>query len=655
MTTKRSSPHIRSVIPSRTPAIGNAVAILLSLFLILVKYRLRFWIGEPTPFLLFFFAVTFSAWFGGTGPGLVALIVTAIGGLVFLDFNDPRSLVQLILFVMEGAVICLMSAALRSAKLRLSAEAGETKVHLDDMEERYRLLVTRVKEYAIFMLDPEGYISTWNAGAERFKGYRAEEIIGKHFSVFYPMEDLRSKKPEHELKVAASEGSFEDEGWRIRKDGSRFWANVVITRILNNEGRLIGFSKVTRDLTERRQTEQRYALLIEGVKDYAIFMLDPEGKITTWNAGAKRIKGYSAAEVVGKHFSLFYPPEDIARGIPEYELQMAGAEGKFQDEGWRLRKDGFRFWADVTITRITDDEGALVGYAKITRDLTERRRAEQEIRTLNTDLERRVVERTAQLQQLISELRIKTEEAEEAGRIKSQFVSNVSHELRTPLNAIIGYGYLLMDGLQGRLKGEEIPRLEGILKNADDLLHLINGVLDLAKIESGKAGLNLQPIDLRTLVEEVLATIRPLLLGKPVEIETDFDQSLSKIVSDSFKIKQVLMNLMSNAAKFTKKGTISVKIRNSPGGDGIEVAIRDTGVGMTPDQLPQIYDPFYQGDGTSTREFGGTGLGLAIVKDLVGVLQGRIAVESEHHKGATFTLFLPSRIPTAEERESRSA
>src|SRR3954463_3499762 len=249
----------------------------------------------------------------------------------------------------------------------------------------FRLLVESVTDYAIFMLDTSGRVATWNAGAQRFKGYAASEIIGRHFSVFYPEVDVAAGKCEMELEVATSQGRFEDEGWRVRKDGSRFWANVVITALRDPAGTLIGFGKVTRDLTERKAAEerrrvedQRFALLVGSVTDYALLVLDPRGNITTWNAGAERIKGYTAQEIIGSHFSRFYLEDDVRAGKCEYELEVAAREGRFEDEGWRVRKDGSQFWANVVISAIRDDLGTLVGYSKVTRDLTERRRAEQE-------------------------------------------------------------------------------------------------------------------------------------------------------------------------------------------------------------------------------------------------------------------------------------
>ena len=254
-------------------------------------------------------------------------------------------------------------------------------------DQPFRRLVESVRDYAIFLLDAQGNIVSWNAGAERLKGYTAAEAIGRHFSVFYPQAAVDRRWPEYELETAAQLGRFEDEGWRVRKDGSRFWANVVITAMRDDQGRLIGYAKVTRDLSERRQneerlreSEERFRLLVENVQDYAIFMLDPQGRVVSWNRGARRIKGYEAAEIIGKHFSVFYTPEAIARHWPTTELKEAERIGHFEDEGWRVRKDGGRFWANVVITALRDPAGRLRGFSKITRDLSDRRAQEEKLR-----------------------------------------------------------------------------------------------------------------------------------------------------------------------------------------------------------------------------------------------------------------------------------
>jgi PAS domain S-box-containing protein len=254
-------------------------------------------------------------------------------------------------------------------------------------DEPFRRLVEGVRDYAIFLLDTEGNIASWNLGAERLKGYKPAEIIGRNFSTFYPQAAIDKRWPERELEAAARLGRFEDEGWRVRKDGSLFWANVIITAIRDRDGHLVGYSKITRDLTERREneerlrrSEERFRLIVEGAQDYAIFMLDPGGHVASWNSGAERIKGYREPEIIGKHFSIFYPPEALEVGWPAKELTEAERVGHFEDEGWRLRKDGTRFWANVVITALRDAGGNLRGFSKITRDLTERRATEERMR-----------------------------------------------------------------------------------------------------------------------------------------------------------------------------------------------------------------------------------------------------------------------------------
>ncbi|MBX3452532.1 MAG: PAS domain S-box protein [Planctomycetaceae bacterium] len=282
-----------------------------------------------------------------------------------------------------------LSPVVVQAKVRGFVALFQQKERARQEAEQLRLIVQGTTDYAIFMLDPQGRVATWNRGAERIKQYAAEEIIGQHFSRFYPQDVIDQGWPEHELRVATVEGRFEDEGWRLRKDGSRFWANVVITALRDEWGDLRGFSKVTRDLTERkeaeeslRRSEERFRHMVEGVKDYAIFMLDPSGRVASWNQGAERIKGYAADEIIGKHFSTFYPQEALDRGWPEHELKIAAAEGRFEDEGWRVRKDGSRFWANVVITAIKDDRNQLLGFTKVTRDLTARKEAEENARRL---------------------------------------------------------------------------------------------------------------------------------------------------------------------------------------------------------------------------------------------------------------------------------
>ena len=359
-----------------------------------------------------------------------------------------------------------------------------------DLDGVYRLLAEGVQDYAIFALDSVGRVLTWSAGAARIKGYARTEIVGQHFSVFYPPEAIAAGLPERELEVARRIGRSEDEGWRVRKDGSQFWANVVITALYDELGQLVGFAKVTRDLTARRvdeeelrRSEERFRLLVESVRDYAIFMLDPLGYIATWNAGAERIKGYQAAEIVGRHFSAFYPQEKVAVGFPQHELEVAAREGRFEDEGWRVRKDGSQFWANVVITALRDRTGKLVGFAKVTRDLTERRALEEQGRRLAAEEAARAESerRNRELQQLSDQLQEQAIEIEhqkeEAQTIAEQFEqANVELELaRGRLTQVFEQAPVAAVVLRGRVASELVfhlvnPRYEELIPRGGERL-----------------------------------------------------------------------------------------------------------------------------------------------------------------------------------------
>jgi PAS domain S-box-containing protein len=518
---------------------------------------------------------------------------------------------------------------------------------LSPSEERFRLLVEGVSDYAIFMLDPTGHVLTWNTGAVRIKGYRATEIIGQHFSKFYPREALLRKMPDHELEVASAEGRFEDEGWRLRKDGSRFWANVVITALRDKSGQLRGFAKVTRDLTQRReheealrQSEERFRLLVEGVADYAIFMLDANGYVQTWNAGAERIKGYRAEEIIGRHFSGFYPPNVAAGGWPEHELQTAAETGRFVDEGWRVRKDGSMFWANVTITALRDADGKLRGFAKLTRDLSERKRAE----ALEAE--------GAQRRQMLEAERDARIAAQRAAHIKDEFLATLSHELRTPLNSILGWTQILRK--QENPKPEELRRgMEVIERNTRAQAQLIEDLLDLSRIMAGRIRLDVQQISIADAARWAIESAEPTAQAKGVHLESILDPRAGSISADPARLQQVFWNLLSNAIKFTPKGG-KVQALLQRVNSSVEFSVSDTGVGIPAHFLPHVFDRFSQKDSSTTRRYGGLGLGLAISKQLMELHGGSLEAASPGEgQGATFVARLPvslleSRTGTAD-------
>lgn len=524
----------------------------------------------------------------------------------------------------------------------------------------HRLLVDRVLDYAIFALDPHGIILTWNAGAERLKGYRTEEIIGKHFSIFYPKEDLTSGKPQREIEAAAKDGRVEDNGWRIRKDGSRFWANVLITAIRDDDGHLIGFAKVTRDLTEQRAaeielraSEERFRLMVQSVRDYAIFMLDPTGHIATWNEGAKRLKGYTPKEIIGKHFSIFYPKEDLDDGKPPRELRIATETGKYEEEGWRIRKDGTRFWAHVIITAVRDSHGELAGFAKVTRDLTERRASQERAlqdarRIVKEETERTAAERrTRELRELADQLHAQAEEiearrreAENANRAKAEFLAAMSHELRTPLNAISGYTQLMQLGISGPLTGEQAEQLERIQSSQAHLLGIINDILNFSRIEAGHLAYDTAEVPAGETMDSVLTMIAPQAGKKGVKLVLRECDPHLVAIADRPKVEQVLLNLLSNAVKFTKPGG-TIEMRCDADETRLHVRVKDSGIGIPDNQLDAIFSPFAQVGRSLASPKEGTGLGLSISRDLARGMNGELTVESKVGAGSTFTLDLP--------------
>ncbi|WP_437818170.1 hybrid sensor histidine kinase/response regulator [Sorangium sp. So ce1078] len=488
-------------------------------------------------------------------------------------------------------------------------------------EERFRLLVETIQDYAIFLLDAGGYVSTWNPGAERIKGYEAREIVGRHFSTFYPPEDVAAGKCDREIEQAIALGRVSDEGWRVRKDGTLFWASVVITTLRDREGSLLGFAKITRDLTERREgeealrrSEERFRLLVESVKDYAIFMLDPQGVITTWNRGAQELKGYRAEEILGQHFSRFYQEEDVRAGKCAWVLATAAREGRVADEGWRVRKDGTLFWASVVVTALRGPGGELVGFAKVTRDLTERRRAEEE--------------------------RLRLAQAQEANRMKDEFLATISHELRTPLNAILGWASLLCESASDP---ETAKALETIRRNAQAQARIVEDVLDVSRIITGKMRIETRPTNLAAIVLEALEIVRPAAEAKGIELSVQGADRPLLLLGDPARLQQVMWNLLSNAVKFTETGG-HVRVNIEQVGASIDLAVHDDGRGIEPAMLSHVFERFWQADSSITRRFGGVGLGLSIVRHIIELHGGTVSAHSSGlGRGSSFFVTLPVR------------
>lgn len=422
--------------------------------------------------------------------------------------------------------------------------------------------------------------------------------------------------------------------------------------------------------------EMLYRLLVESVTDFAIFLLDPTGIVRSWNPGAERLKGYVEGEIVGKHFSTFYTSEDLKAAKPEHELQVAAQVGRVEDEGWRLRKNGTRFWANVVITAMRDESGALVGFAKITQDLTARRNAEEQAQLLAAETAaRRETERhteelvglTEELQRQALELEAQTEEAqslaeeleqtneqlqqqaseaedaraaaEAANRAKTEFLAVMSHELRTPLNAIAGYAELLRMGLRGPVTAEQLEDLERITRSERTLLSLINDILNYARLEAGQVRFAKEPVPIRALVADLDAVVSPQLRTKRLHFNFNRCDSDVVVEADPDKVRQILVNLLSNAIKFTPSDG-RVEIECQADDRVVRTIVRDTGVGIPSAKLEEIFEPFVQLDRSLTSTQEGSGLGLAISRDLARGMGGDLSAESALGGGSTFVLTL---------------
>ena len=507
-------------------------------------------------------------------------------------------------------------------------------------EERFRLLVEAVQDYAIFMLSPEGVVVSWNAGAERSNGYKAEEIIGRHFRVFYTPEQQEARHPEHELELALRDGSYAEEGKRIRKDGSIFWANVVITAVFDDSGRHIGFAKVTRDVTERlkadenlRQSEERFRLLVESVQDYAIFMLDTTGHIASWNAGAQRIKGYTAEEIVGRHFRVFYPPDVQARRHPEHELELAVRDGHYEEEGWRVRKDGSLFWANVVITALFNTGGEHVGFAKITRDTTDRRQLEQEREHALEAL----AEANSELEALNGLLR-------QAADDQSQFLAVTAHELRTPIGVLGGSADTLSRHWKALTDEERTELFEAMSSSTARLRRLLGDLLTASRLQASALEMRSEQVSLDELVSEAVAAVR----RTHPEAEVLVDASADVLVeADRDRLAQALDNLLGNALRH---GSPPIHLAVESGATWVEIRVSDHGIGVAEGMRSRLFDRFATG-----RAKGGTGLGLFIVRELARAHGGEALYEpgSEDRPAGTFVVRLPK--PSAEEAAGTSS
>lgn len=522
-----------------------------------------------------------------------------------------------------------------------SKSGSVSKTGSNDKQNLYHKMIEEVQDYAIIFLNTDGIIQNWNKGAEKIKQYTEAEAVGMNFRVFYLPSDQETRLPERLLEEATIKGHAAHEGWRLRKDRTRFWGSITLTAIHDEQGRVTGFTKVTRDLTERknaedqlkifseqlkksneelRSSEQRYHKMIAEVEDYAIILLDEKGNIINWNTGATRIKGYSAEEIIGQNFRIFYLPEDREIKLPEKLIEMAIANGKAVHEGWRVRKDGSRFWGSIIITALHSDNGSVIGFSKVTRDLTERKQSEDRINTY-------------------------LEELESQNRELEQFAYIASHDLQEPLRKIQTFASILEKNKQN--DGQTKRYIEKITTSANRMSELIRSVLNYSRLGSAE-GKQLVDVSLDTILEAVLEDFELSIQEKNARITSE---PLPSIKAVPLQINQLFTNLIGNALKFSdKQPVIKISTRvvdELPEGyasqrqknNYLELIFSDNGIGFEPQYEKQIFSLFQRLH--AKHEYSGTGIGLALCKRIMENHNGFISAEGEPGKGATFKLYFP--------------
>jgi len=509
-------------------------------------------------------------------------------------------------------------------------------------EERYHKMISEVQDYAIILLDKHGIIQNWNKGAERIKQYKESEVVGRPFHIFYLPQDRNIGLPEKLIREAQETGRASHEGWRLRKDQTRFWGSITITALHDNNNNIIGYSKVTRDLTERKlaedklkniadelrhrneellESEERYHRMIDEIQDYAIILLSRDGTIENWNSGAQHIKGYRANEILGKNFRIFYPPEDVQSQLPERLLDEAVKTGRAIHEGWRVRKNGARFWGSIVITSLHDKRGEVIGFSKVTRDLTEKKIVED------------------RLKEYTHELELKNRDLE-------QFAYIASHDLQEPLRKIQTFSEIIQLRLQN--DPSVAVYLDKINLSAQRMSDLIKSVMNYSRVSNSERE-KTTDVNLNTILDNVLADFELLIQGKNARIESE---ELPIVKGIPLQMNQLFGNLIGNALKFTQQEpVIRITSRVVTGEEIIhkshtltaaqyyEISFADNGIGFEPEYADKIFEMFQRLH--ARHIFSGTGIGLALCKKIMENHGGYITAQSEPGQGATFYIYFP--------------
>lgn len=508
-------------------------------------------------------------------------------------------------------------------------------------ESRFKLLIESMSDYAFFMLDVNGHVESWNVGAQHVHGYYAHEIMGEFFSKFYTVEDTNKKLPHKHIDLAKKFNRFEEEIWMVRKDGRPFWGRFVISSFKDEHDQLIGFAVMIQDLSKYKESEERLRQseeiarkVFDGIREYAVYTLDLEGNITSWNEGARRIKGYESKEAIGQHFSIFYPQEEVAIGKCQYELEEAIKTGRYEEDGWRVRKDGTSFWANVVLSAIRNDNNEVIGFTKVTRDMTDRKRAEDLLKMSFKDLEKKIDKRTNELMTMNFKL-------QEAVKIRDEFLSIASHELKTPLTPLKLQTQMISKKiLKGTFHNTDEKKLLKVMTvletSVDRLSSLVENLLDVSRINLDRMVLHKETLNLKTVFEDLFDRYQSTIALSKTDVSLIIESDVTGEF-DRLRIEQVFLNLLVNSLKYGEQKPVRIHLKQE--GNVVYLSFHDNGTGIPKNQIDKIFERYEKID--AHKNVSGLGLGLYITKEIVMSHGGSITVDSEVGRGTTFKVILP--------------